>query len=60
MSVFKRQLAVPLLGNKDCTDNDTILSFICISLMTTPNNFMYSCFEKGCPLKALWFKCVSV
>ena len=49
MSVFKRQLAVPLLGTEEFI-NHTILLFMHISLMSIANNFMYSCFEKGCPI----------
>ena len=48
ISVFKRQLAVPLLGTEELFINDTF-ALMCFSLRSTPNNFMCSCFEKGCP-----------
>ena len=40
MSLFKRQLAVPLLGTEEYM-NDTILHFVHFNLMMSANNFNY-------------------
>jgi len=46
MSLFKRQLAVPLLGTEEFI-NDTIFHFMYFNLMIFANNFEYRGLMKG-------------